>query len=113
VVNVDIHMMSENVSVSGQIVPEQIADIAASGVEVLVCNRPDFEEAGQPTFEEIEAAAQAQGLDIANIPFAGGQMTMEHVEAFAEILKTGKRVHAYCRTGNRCSHLWAASSKIV
>ncbi len=105
----DIHMMNDNVSVSGQITPEQVADIAASGVEVLVCNRPDFEVADQPTYAAIEEAAKAQGLDVVNIPFSGGQMAVAHVEAFADILKTGKRIHAYCRTGHRSSQLWAAA----
>lgn len=106
-------MVNENVSVSGQISPEQVSEFAALGVEVLVCNRPDFEEPNQPTFSEVESAAKEHGIEIVNIPFSGGQMSVEHVEAFADILKSNKRIHAYCRTGNRSSHLWAASTQLL
>ena len=111
--DVQAHMLSEQVSVSPQLESNQISAVASAGVEVLVCNRPDNEEPNQPLFTDIQAEAIAQGLEVIHIPFAGGQMTQEHVEAFANVMKTGKRIHAYCRSGTRCTHLWNAASALL
>ena len=55
-----------------QIVAEDLQAVAAQGVRLLVNNRPDGEEPGQPSSAEIEAAARAAGLDYHHIPVAGG-----------------------------------------
>ena len=39
---------------------------------MIVNNRPDGEEPGQPAGDEIKAAAEAAGLDYRHIPVAGG-----------------------------------------
>ena len=43
--------------VAGQIRPEDVAEAAAQGVTLIVNNRPDHEEPGQPLAEEIRQAA--------------------------------------------------------
>jgi uncharacterized protein (TIGR01244 family) len=105
--------LDQQVSVSGQVSADDIAGFIAQGVEVLVCNRPDNEVDGQPSYAEIAAAAQAGGLAIVNIPFTGGQMQAEQAQAFAELVASGKRIHAYCRTGNRSTQLWAAAQQVL
>lgn len=104
-----IEKLSETVSVSDQIDTGDIQQLAAAGVEILVCNRPDNEAAGQPTFAEIAKAAAEAGMEAVHIPFTSGQMGAEHVAAFQQYATTRKRLHAYCRTGNRCKNLWLAS----
>ncbi|WP_269843281.1 beta-lactamase hydrolase domain-containing protein, partial [Brevirhabdus pacifica] len=47
--------------VAPQIRPEQLPELKAEGIRAIICNRPDGEEAGQPTFAEIEQAAREQG----------------------------------------------------
>ena len=101
--------LDNQVSVSGQITADDVVQLAASGIEVLVCNRPDGEAIDQTPFNEISAAAQQAGLEIVNIPFSGGNLTESHVRAFSDVLGKGKRVHAYCRTGNRCTIIYQAS----
>jgi uncharacterized protein (TIGR01244 family) len=108
----EVNQLDQQVSVSGQITIDDIALFIEHGVEVLVCNRPDNESEGQPAYSEIELAAKKQGLDIINIPFAGGQMQPEQAETFAEILASGKRIHAYCRTGNRSSQIWSVAKAL-
>ena len=51
--------IDDNISVSPQITPDQVSGAAAQGVTLIVNNRPEEEEAGQPTGAEIEAAAAA------------------------------------------------------
>jgi len=99
--------LDETMLVAGQIRPEQVADAAAEGVTLIVNNRPDGEEAGQPAGAEIEAAAKAAGLDYRHVPVAGG-ISEEQVAAMAEALEAAEgKVLAFCRSGTRSTFLWA------
>jgi uncharacterized protein (TIGR01244 family) len=97
--------LSDRVLVSGQIGPEDVAEAAAHGVTVIVNNRPDGEEPGQPLDSEIEAAARAAGLAYHHIPVAGSIETGA-VERMAAALEEGKLL-AFCRSGTRSTWLWA------
>jgi uncharacterized protein (TIGR01244 family) len=55
--------IDDGISISGQLVPEDVAHAAAEGIRLLVNNRPDDEAPDQPPGAEIEAAAQA-GYDV-------------------------------------------------
>jgi protein tyrosine phosphatase (PTP) superfamily phosphohydrolase (DUF442 family) len=59
----------------------------------------------------IVDAAKKCGLQAVNIPFAGRQMQAEHISEFVDLLDSGKRIHTYCRTGNRSSQLWNAAKQ--
>lgn len=99
--------LDETVIVSGQIFPEEVANVAALGVTTIINNRPDGEEPGQPAASEIESAAHAAGLDYRFIPMAGG-LTPQQVEAMAETLAGAEgKVLAFCRSGTRSTYLWA------
>jgi uncharacterized protein (TIGR01244 family) len=90
-----------------QVTPEDLPAIAAAGVTLVVNNRPDGEEAGQPASAEIEAAARAAGLDYRRIPVAGG-FNMDDVLAMADALDAAEgKMLAFCRTGTRSTFLWA------
>jgi uncharacterized protein (TIGR01244 family) len=91
--------------VAGQIRPEDLPQAAAAGVTMVVNNRPDGEEPGQPSSAEIEAAAQSAGLAYRYIPVAGG-LSPAQVDAMAEALQDGN-VLAFCRSGTRSTWLWA------
>jgi uncharacterized protein (TIGR01244 family) len=88
-----------------QIRPADLPGIAAQGIRLIVNNRPDGEEPGQPTSAGIEAAARTAGLQYRHIPIAGG-FPAERVEAMAEALESGP-VLAFCRSGTRSTCLWA------
>jgi uncharacterized protein (TIGR01244 family) len=88
-----------------QLTPADIPALAAAGIRLIVNNRPDGEEPGQPASAEIEAAARAAGLDYRHIPIAGG-FPPERVEAMAQALEQGP-VLAFCRSGTRSTFLWA------
>lgn len=93
--------------VAGQIAPEDLPALAAAGVTLIVNNRPDDEEPGQPAGAAIEAAARAAGLDYASIPIAGG-FSQAQVEAMANALSAPQgQVLAFCRSGTRSTYLWA------
>jgi uncharacterized protein (TIGR01244 family) len=105
----EYRQISEDYSVSGQIQPDEIAAIKAAGFNSIICNRPDDEQPGQPSADTVEAAAVAAGLAFRYIPVISGQMTAENVEDQAEALaELEGPVFAYCRSGARCTNLYAA-----
>jgi uncharacterized protein (TIGR01244 family) len=88
-----------------QLAVDDIDEAAASGIRLIVNNRPDGEEPGQPSSAEIEAAARAAGLDYRHIPVAAS-FTPQQIEAMAQALEQGP-VLAFCRSGTRSTFLWA------
>ena len=93
--------------VAGQIDPAEVSTLAQQGVTLIVNNRPDYEEAGQPSAAQIEAAAQAAGVQYRHIPVASG-FSPEQVDEMAEALgSTDGAVLAFCRSGTRSTFLWA------
>jgi uncharacterized protein (TIGR01244 family) len=48
-----IRQLDDRTLVSGQIAPHEVAGLAEQGVTVLVNNRPDGEEPGQPMAADI------------------------------------------------------------
>lgn len=102
--------LTDTIAVAGQISAEQVSEIAAAGFRVLVNNRPDGEDAGQPAGSEIEAAALAAGLEYHYLPVSGRDFPGPDVERMAMLLDDSSRpVFAFCRTGTRCANLWVVT----
>lgn len=100
--------ISADLTVCAQITPADMADIAAFGFASIVCNRPDNEAEGQPSFAAIAAAAEQLGLKAAYQPITPGQCGPEQAAEFARhITALPQPVFAYCRTGTRSATLWA------
>ena len=97
--------LDQGARVAGQIGPGDVGTAAAQGVATIVNNRPDGEEAGQPTSAEIAAAASAAGLGYRHIPVSGG-VSEAQIEAMAAALEAGP-VLAFCKSGTRSTYLWA------
>jgi uncharacterized protein (TIGR01244 family) len=92
--------------VAGQIRPEQMDALKASGVAMIVNNRPDGEEPGQPLSAEVEAAARAAGLEYRHIPVH--ELSEQQIEAMEEALGAAEGpVLAFCKSGTRSIFLWA------
>ena len=103
----EIRRLDELTFVAGQIDSAGVAAAAARGVRMIVNNRPDGEQPGQPAASEIEAAAEAAGIDYRFIPVAGG-ITPDLIAAMAEALTNADGpVLAFCRSGTRSTFLWA------
>ena len=102
-----LRRIDDRVCVAGQIRPEDIEVLKAGGVTMIVNNRPDGEEPGQPPSAEVEAAARAAGLDYRHIPVAGG-LSEGQVQAMTEALEAAEgQVVAFCKSGTRSAYLWA------
>ncbi len=104
----NLRRVDDSISVSPQIAPEDVPLLAEQGFSFVINNRPEGEEAGQPSGEAIRAAAEAAGLGYVAIPTVMGGMTSQQVEAMAAALAGAKgSVLAYCRSGTRSCNLWA------
>ena len=106
----DIRRLTDDFAVSPQITAEELDEIASAGFRAILCNRPDDEEPGQPEFDTIAAAARAAGLEARAVPIVSGMITDEAVAAFRAALdELPAPVFAYCRSGTRCTMLWAVT----
>lgn len=100
--------ITSSFSVSGQMQPEDFAALARDGFTLVVNNRPDGEEPGQPLGSEIESAVRAAGLDYVAIPVSGAGLGAAQVDAMvAALTDEPGRTLAFCRSGTRSSLLWA------
>lgn len=94
-------------SVSPQIEPGDVTEIAALGYRSIMCNRPDGEGADQTPVAEIEAEAKRLGLGFAYVPVVSGRIDAQDVADFRGALeRLDGPVLAYCRSGTRCQNLW-------
>jgi len=97
-----IRKLDDRTWVSGQVAPHEVAGLAASGVTMLVNNRPDGEDPGQPLAGDIEAAAEAAGIAYRFVPIVRG-IGPADVESMQEALREAGdgAVLAFCRSGTR------------
>ena len=104
--------LDDRTLVAPQIAPAQLAEAKAQGVTMVVNNRPDGEEPGQPMNDTLEAAAREAGLDYRHIPIARGMGPAE-VEAMRQALhECGEgKLLAFCRTGTRSTLAWAVAKR--
>lgn len=104
----DLRKLTDDFTVSPQIDAAHMTDIAQAGFKSVLCNRPNGEEPGQPDFEAIAEMAEAEGLSVRSVPIVSGMITPDSLEDFRKALdEMPKPILAYCRSGTRCTMLWA------
>lgn len=110
----DLRIITDTVSVSPQITVEDIATLKAQDVTMIIMNRPDGEEPGQPDTAALKAAAEEHGIAWRDVPVVSGQFTPDAIAAMAEALhKAPGKVHAFCRSGTRSCFLWGMAEAMV
>ena len=109
----DIRTVSDAFAVAPQITPADMGEIAARGFKLVINNRPDGEGPGQPSSDEMAAAAQAAGLDYIHIPVVGGPQRAQ-VDAVYEAVKAADGpVFAFCRSGTRSIVTWSLGQALA
>jgi len=104
----DIRPLTPRYAVSPQISVEHLPAIAEAGFKTVICNRPDSEVPVEQQIAAIRAAALAAGLQFEVLELTMQTMTPQNV-ALQRALAADcpGPVLAYCRSGTRCSVVWA------
>jgi uncharacterized protein (TIGR01244 family) len=104
--------LEAGVFVSPQLTEPDLAEAAARGFRSIVNNRPDGEGEGQMPTETAGATAHRLGLAYLYQPVPNLNVTdNEVVDAFrAALVSLPRPILFYCRSGTRCSILWAQAS---
>ena len=107
-----MRQLDETVAVSGQITPGDIAALKGEGVTMIVNNRPDGEDPGQPLAADIQRAAEQAGIDYRFVPIARGIGPAESEAMRDAIADAGQgKLLAFCRSGTRSALAWALARK--
>lgn len=103
--------ISQNYFVAPQILVTDAALLKEHGFTLVICNRPDDEDPGQPSFAEIAAACESVGILCHHIPFAGMPLPIQDIERHCQLVdnNTGKTL-GYCRSGQRSEMIYSAGA---
>lgn len=109
----EFRRLTPDFAVAGQLQAGDIARAADEGFTIIVCNRRDGEDAGQPAEAEIKAAAIAAGMTFRSLPYAGQTPPGVVAETAALLEEARGPVLAYCRTGKRSTMAWALAQALA
>ncbi|MBR0553051.1 TIGR01244 family sulfur transferase [Stakelama marina] len=103
-----VRKIDDSITVSPQITPDQVTEIARAGFSGIVNNRPDGEETGQPAGDAIRTVAETMGLSYTEIPVTSAGFSHAQIDAMREALDNAQGpIFAFCRSGTRSTNLWA------
>ena len=107
-----IRQLDDKACVTGQIAPGDLAGLAREGFTMIVNNRPDHEDPGQPLAADIEDAATAAGIAYRHIPIVRG-IGPGDVDSMREAIEAcgDGRVLAVCRSGTRSAMVCALAER--
>lgn len=108
----DFRKVTDSFTVAPQIAASDLAEAAALGFTLVINNRPDGEQPGQPTSAEMEAAARAAGLDYVHVPVVGGPGPAQVEAVQAAVAGAKGPVLAFCRSGTRSIVTWSIGQAI-
>ncbi len=103
----DFRTVTPTFAVSPQIALADVAVAAAQGFTLIINNRPDGEDPGQPTSAQVEAAVRAAGLDYLWAPVVGRPGPAQVAAVREAVAGARGKVLAYCRSGTRSICAWA------
>ena len=104
--------LDQRTFISGQIDPGQIEEARRLGVTMVINNRPDGEDPGQPTSAVMEQACTDCGVAYRHVPIARGMGPTDIAAMRDAIHATGEgKLLAYCRSGNRSTLAWAIAKR--
>jgi uncharacterized protein (TIGR01244 family) len=99
--------LTDTLTISPQLAPDDFAALAARGVRMVVNNRPDGEEIGQLPAAEATRIAAAHGMAYRHIPVTLAGLSDSDIAQFEQALREADGpVHAHCRTGVRSATLY-------
>ncbi|KMS52489.1 TIGR01244 family sulfur transferase [Sphingobium cupriresistens] len=95
-------------SAAPQLSKDDFAAAAKAGYRSIISSRPDGEEPGQATADEMARMAGEHGLAFAHVPIAPGKATDADADRMKEALDAlPQPTLGFCRSGMRAATLWA------
>ncbi|HHI89287.1 MAG TPA: TIGR01244 family phosphatase [Hellea balneolensis] len=108
----NIRQITDTFAVAPQIGYKDMDRLARAGFTTIINNRPDGEEASQPTSAALAKAAKKAGLTYHHIPIRPGRATAEDKARFRDILENADGpVLAFCRSGMRAHSLYRSATR--
>lgn len=103
------HKLREDFWAAPQLDVDDIKAAADIGVTLIINNRPDGEALGQPTSEDLKAAARAAGVAYAHIPVDMRGVTPNHTGALERAIDDAEDgvTLAFCKSGLRSALVFA------
>jgi uncharacterized protein (TIGR01244 family) len=108
----DIRSVTAEFAVAPQLLPDDMADLAAAGFKRVIGNRPDAEVPPALSSATMAAAAEAAGLDYIHVPIVGMPTAAQVESVFAAVQGADGPVLAYCRSGTRSITAWAIGQAV-
>lgn len=103
-----IRPIDATIAVAPQLSPADVTEVARAGYTMIINNRPDDEEPGQPDGDAIRTVAETMGMTYVAIPVTSAGFSHPQLDAMARALAASPGpVLAYCRSGTRSCNLWA------
>lgn len=104
----DIRQITPKFFAAPQISPEELPEIAASGISRIICNRPDVEIPPSRHASVMAKAAAAAGLEFYEHPLTHQNMTPDVINENWHLINDAEGpVLAYCASGTRSTIAWA------
>jgi len=103
----DVRPLVDGLSVSPQVTEQDIRDAHAAGFRTIINNRPDGEEPGQLSSAQAGALARELGLTYIYQPATGPTLELVAPDFGVALATAPGPVLAHCRSGTRCTILWA------
>ena len=105
-----IRQLTTELSVADQLTVDDLEAVKEAGFNAVICNRPDEEGEPHADAESMAQKANALGLEFRYLPVNGANITDTDVAQHAALLsEVPGPVLTYCRSGARCTKLWALS----
>lgn len=105
--------IDKQLSVSEQITVSDLQALKDQGFDLIICNRPDFEEANQVQADDIKNRAIELGLKFLHIPVSKSGPTMQAIEMTKQTFdEAGGPIFAYCRSGQRSVMMWSLATAL-
>lgn len=102
--------LNDTFSLSGALNLDDILRLKKSGVDTLINARYDGEEPQQINSITYQHAAERQGMHYVFIPVKSLEYPAAAINQFSQAISgAGHKIHGFCRSGKRVSHLWALS----
>ena len=82
----ELKKLNDKISVTGQIMVADIANIKAQGFSTIINNRFDGENEGQPSAESIRTTAEQAGLKYVYLPIEPGKPSEDPILGFSQVI---------------------------